>query len=220
MKKTTLRKLISDGIYAIAKAYLESSVVVYLRRLYGITDYAMGAPNFEPAIAAIEVGRELSTLIMLLAMGWATGITIQSRLSYSLLGFGVWDIFYYFWLWVLIRWPSSIFETDLLFLIPLPWWGPVIAPVLVAILMIMGGISAIVLEDKGGNIRISVFDWAILITGVLILLYLFMEDAISIMPADVATIAQLNPTSFNWPIYILGLVITGYVVFHTTWHGR
>lgn len=201
-------------------AYLESSVVIYLRRLYGITDYAMGTPKFELFIAAIEVGRELSTLIMLLAIGWATGYTLQSRLSYSLIVFGVWDIFYYFWLWVLIRWPSSIFETDLLFLIPLPWWGPVIAPVLVAILMVMGGISAILLEDKGGNIRISVFDWAIFLTGVLILLYSFMEDAISIMPSGVATIVQLNPTSFNWTIYILGLVITGYVVFHTTWHGR
>ena len=200
-------------------AYLESSVVVYLRRLYGITDYAMGAPKFEPVIAAIEVGRELSTLIMLLAVGWVTGYTLQSRLSYSFIVFGLWDIFYYFWLWVLVRWPNSIFETDLLFLIPLPWWGPVIAPMLIACLMVMGGFLAIYAEDNGCKIKFSLTDVLALITGILILLFSFMEDAISIMPADVATIAQLHPTSFNWIIYILGLLITGCVVFHATWPG-
>ena len=95
--------------------------------------------------------------------------------------------------------------------------GPVIAPVLIACLMVVGGILALISKDKGHEIRLSMFEWTALFAGVLILLYSFMEDALSIIPADVETLAQLRPTPFNWPIYIIGLVITGYVVLHATW---
>jgi len=86
--------------------------------------------------------------------------------------------------------------------------------------MVIGGILAVISEDKGRKIRFSVFGWTALIAGVLILLYSFMEDALAILPAEIETLAQLRPTSFNWPIYILGLVITGYVVLHVTWPYR
>lgn len=211
------RKLLWVGLFAIAMAYVESAVVVYIRRIYGISDLIIDIPPFDPVLAPIEVGRELATLIMLLAVGWAVGKSLQSRLGFAFIIFGVWDIFFYIWLRLFIGWPNSLFSPDILFLIPLPWWGPVIAPMLIACLMVTGGISAVINEDKGRKIKFSVFDWTTLIAGVLIMLYSFMEDALSIMPADVETLTQLRPTSFNWPIYILGLVITGYVVFITTW---
>ena len=210
------RKLLWVGLFAIAMAYVESAVVVYIRRIYGISDLIIDIPPFDPVVAPIEVGRELATLIMLLAVGWAVGKSLQSRISYTFIIFGVWDIFYYIWLRLFIGWPISLFSPDILFLIPLPWWGPVIAPVLIACLMVVGGILTVISEDKGRKIRFSAFDWITLIAGVLIMLYSFMEDALSIMPADIVTLAQLRPTSFNWPIYILGLVITGYVVLNTT----
>jgi hypothetical protein len=210
------RKLLWVGLFAIAMAYVESAVVVYIRRIYGISDLIIDIPPFDPVLAPIEVGRELATLIMLLAVGWAVGKSLQSRISYTFIIFGVWDIFYYIWLRLFIGWPISLFSPDILFLIPLPWWGPVIAPVLIACLMVAGGILTVISEDKGRKIRFSAFDWITLIAGVLIMLYSFMEDALSIMPADIVTLAQLRPTSFNWPIYILGLVITGYVVLNTT----
>ena len=210
------RKLLWVGLFAIAMAYVESAVVVYIRRIYGISDLIIDIPPFDPVLAPIEVGRELATLIMLLAVGWAVGKSLQSRISYTFIIFGVWDIFYYIWLRLFIGWPISLFSPDILFLIPLPWWGPVIAPVLIACLMVVGGILTVISDDKGRKIRFSAFDWITLIAGVLIMLYSFMEDALSIMPADIVTLAQLRPTSFNWPIYILGLVITGYVVLNTT----
>jgi len=203
-------------MFAIAMAYVESATVVYLRRIYGISDFLLDIPPFDPVIAPIEVGRELATLVMLMAVGWAVGKSLQTRLSYTFIIFGVWDIFYYIWLRVFIGWPNSLFETDLLFLIPLPWWGPIIAPVLIACLMVVGGILAVISEDKGRKIRLSAFDWTALIAGVLILLYSFMGNALAILPADVETLAQLRPTSFNWLIYILGLVLAGYAVLHAT----
>ncbi len=212
-----MKKIWWVGLFAIAMAYLESAVVVYIRRIYGINDLLIDILPFDPVLAPIEIGRELATLIMLLAVGWAVGKSLQSRLSYTFIIFGVWDIFYYIWLRVFIDWPNSLFSPDILFLIPLPWWGPVIAPVLIACLMVVGGILVVISEDKGRKIRFSVFGWMTLIAGELILLYSFMEDALSILPADVETLAQLRPTSFNWPIYILGLVLAGYAVLHATW---
>jgi hypothetical protein len=92
--------------------------------------------------------------------------------------------------------------------------------VLIACLMVAGGILVVLSTDKGRKIRLSKIDWMTFIASVLILLYSFMEDALSIMPADVETLAQLRPISFNWSIYIIGLVIAGYAVLHTTWSGN
>ena len=214
------KKLWWIGLFAIALAYVESTVVVYIRRIFDINDLLLNIPPFDPVIAPIEVGRELATLVILLAVGWAVGKSLQTRLSYTFFIFGIWDIFYYFWLRVLIGGPNSLIETDLFFLIPLPWWGPVAAPVLIACLMVVGGILAVIGEDKGYSIRLSVVDWTTLFLGVLIILYSFMEDALSVLPADKETLTQLRPTTFNWPIYILGLVLLGYVVLHATWPGN
>jgi hypothetical protein len=76
-------------------AYLVSAVVVYLRRLYGITDLNLQVPPFDAQIAAIEVGRELATLVMLLSIGWIAGKTFQSKVGFTFIAFGLWDIFYY-----------------------------------------------------------------------------------------------------------------------------
>jgi len=73
------RKLLWVGLFAIAMAYLEAAVVVYLRRVYGITDLMLSVPPFDPQIGAIEFGRELSTLVMLLSVGIIAGQNLQSR---------------------------------------------------------------------------------------------------------------------------------------------
>jgi len=212
-----VKKIWWVGLFAIAMAYVESAIVVFLRHIYSIGDLMIDIPPYNPVITPIDIGRELATLIMLLAVGWAIGKSLQSRLSFTFIIFGIWDIFYYFWLRLFIGWPNSLFSPDILFLIPLPWWGPVIAPVLIACLMVLGGILALIGEDKGRKIRFFAFDLTTLIASVLILLYSFMEDAFSILPADIERLALLRPTSFNWPIYILGLVLAGYAVLHATW---
>lgn len=201
------------GIYAIAMAFLETAVVVYLRRIYGITDLMLSVPPFDPEIAAIELGRELATLVMLLAIGWVAGERIQSKLSFALIAFGIWDIFYYIWLAVAISWPRSIFDTDLLFLIPLPWWGPVIAPVLISLLMIIGGVLIVRREDQGTIVRLRISDGIFLGLGILIMLYVFMQDAISILPATSEELSSLKPSSFNWFVFMIGYVLSAITVW-------
>ena len=193
------------GLFAVAMAYLEAAVVVYLRRLYGIKDLILSVPPFDPQIGAIESGRELATLVMLLAVGLAAGKTLQSRLGFAVFAFGLWDIFYYIWLRVFVGWPHSMLDVDLLFLIPLPWWGPVLSPTLIAALMVLGGALAVIGDDRGQTARLEQADWVLLIAGNLLMLSAFMADALAVLPADAQTLSQLRPTDFNWAVYLIGL---------------
>jgi hypothetical protein len=207
------KKFLWVGIFAVAMAFLEAAVVVYLRRIYGISDLILQVPPFEPQIARIELGRELATLVMLLSFGWVAGKSIQSRLGFALVAFGVWDIFYYMWLRVFIAWPITLLDPDILFLIPLPWWGPVIAPILVSLLMIIGGTMAVFRNDQGHAIRFRILEAITLLIGILAMLFAFMQDALSILPASAGLISQLKPSQFNWMVFLVGLLLSGFVVW-------
>lgn len=120
------------AVWAIAFALVEAMVVVYLRKLFGLQyrlTYTPGAFHYPRAYLGYEQAREAATLVMLLGVGYLAGRTWWQRLAYWLFAFGAWDIFYYVWLWVLLRWPSSPGTRDLLFLIPGEWWAPVWQPV-------------------------------------------------------------------------------------------
>lgn len=211
------KKLWWLAFYAVGMAYAESAVVVYLRRIYGITDLIRDGLQLDPTIAPIEVGRELATLVMLLAVGWAAGNTFQARLGFTIFAFGLWDIFYYIWLKVFIDWPTSLFTPDILFLIPLPWWGPVISPILIALLMALAGARLVIAGDRGQLVRLRVFEAAMLVVGASLMLYAFMQDALAILPADTQTLSQLRPTSFNWPVYLIGIGLAAYAIWRIAW---
>lgn len=206
------KKFVPILFFAIAMACIEAATVVYLRDVFGINDLMRDIPLYNPKIAPIELCRELATLVMLLTLGWAAGKSLQSRLSFALFAFGVWDIAYYIWLRVFVDWPTSLLDMDLLFLIPLPWWGPIITPMLIACLMIIWGMIAVIKEEKGRKIKMSWLEWGGAFLGVLIMLYSFMRDAIVIIPASYEQISAMRPTSFNWYIYFCGLLLTGYCI--------
>jgi hypothetical protein len=119
--------------WAVAFAFVEAMVVFYIRRLFGLRFGLTFVPadfHFPRAYLGYEQAREAATMVMLLAVGFLAGRTWWQRFAFWLLAFGVWDIFYYVWLRVLIGWPSSLGDRDLLFLIPDEWWAPVWHPVL------------------------------------------------------------------------------------------
>jgi len=209
-------KILWVGLFAIAMAYIESATVVYIRRIYDIGDLLLDIPLFDPTLAPIEVGRELATLAMLLAVGWAVGKTFQSRLGFTLFTFGLWDIFYYLWLKLLIGWPNSLLSTDILFLVPLPWWGPVIAPMLIAYLMAISGITLILRAEGGHFIKPKTHEIVLLSVGVLVLLYSFMREALHALPATAIELSALRPNAFPWLFYAIGfsIVIFGIVLMN------
>lgn len=204
-----MRRLVPVALFASAFAYAEAAVVVYLRRLVGVVEPWRDPSVYDATIAAVEVGREAATLLMLAGLGWACGRNAQTRIGFALVAFGLWDILYYAWLKVLIGWPASILTPDILFLIPLPWWGPVVTPVLVAILLATAGAAAIVLDDHDIAVRIGAWDGLMMAAGVVLILFAFMGDAIAILPATAEALSQVRPAGFRWGPYSAGLLLLG-----------
>jgi len=193
------RNLFIVSLFAISMAYLESAVVVYLRAMYGIEDLIRDI-NFETDIYTfIEIGREVATIVMLVLIGLIAGISWQKKLGYFFLSFGIWDIFYYIWLFIFIQWPKSLFEWDILFLIPLPWWGPVIAPILISILLI--SIGYLLISDV--KIKFTSIDWIVFVLSIIVLLYTFTEDSIKVIFSGTGDLTQIRPTSFNWILFLV-----------------
>ena len=195
-------------VFAIAMAWVESAVVYYLRTMINrIEPYQ---PNPLPVIGGLgpaEMVREAATLIMLFTVGVLAGRTWRSRLGYSAVAFGVWDIFYYVFLKVMCGWPNSLLDWDILFLLPLPWWGPVLAPVLIALLMIGWG----TLASRYGRVRVpvasSVTAWGVAAIGAVLALGLFMADSLRVADGGVNAIRVVLPQHFNWWLFLVALAL-------------
>lgn len=151
----TSNQLLLGAIFAMAFGFLEAAVVVYLRAAIGLLPeagvklaYAVGPPavpyqqmnllnGLTNRLLHIEVMREATTMVMLASVALLASARARGRWAMFLWTFAVWDITYYAGLWVLVRWPASLRETDVLFLIPVPWLAPVWFPVIVSGLMIV-----------------------------------------------------------------------------------
>ena len=192
--------------YAVAMAFLESAVVVYLQRALGIDPRALFPlrdPTVTGDLAAIEVGREAATLTMLGAVGWLAGRTGLERLAWTAVAFGAWDILYYVWLWALIGWPSSLGTWDLLFLIPVPWTGPVWAPVVISLALVAFGLAAARRIRGGWPVRAGPAQAASGIAGGLIVVVSFVLDGGRILAGGV-------PDTFAWPTFAAGLALAAW----------
>ncbi|RME94911.1 MAG: hypothetical protein D6766_04700 [Verrucomicrobia bacterium] len=150
MKRSVCSRWLAVTLYALAMAWVEAAVVCYLRTIIGEFDPARPAPTPLPGnLIGAEMIREVATLIMLGTVAWLAGEGRRSRVGAFLLAFGVWDIGYYVFLVPLTGWPHGLADWDILFLLPLPWWGPVWAPVSIALLMILAGSGWLVRGEEG-----------------------------------------------------------------------
>jgi hypothetical protein len=165
--------------FAVAMAWLEAATVYYIRSLVDrLEPYQANPLPIQGTLGGVELVREAATLVMLLALGMVAARTWARRLGYAALAFGVWDIFYYVFLRVIYGWPRSLFDWDVLFLLPLPWWGPVLAPMCIALLMIVWG--TIVTQSTHPTAVTSVprIVWGLNGLGIALALYVFMADAL------------------------------------------
>jgi hypothetical protein len=168
----------------------------------------------DPGILKVELLREISTLIMLLAVGYLAGTKFMDRLAYFLLAFAVWDIFYYGWLKVFINWPASLMEWDILFLIPFTWLGPVLAPIICSFTMIVLALVLLVTAKP-----LSRLAWTLISAGCVFILYTFMQDYGWLiinngLIGDYPNILQNQdflrlasgyiPAAYNWSLFLLG----------------
>lgn len=192
-------KILIITFFSIAMAYLESAVVVYLRELYYPEGFYFPLKLIPENILIIELGRELATIIMLLTIGWVSGKNLSQRIAYFLFSFGVWDIFYYVWLKVFLNWPDSLFTDDLLFLIPVPWISPVLAPVLVSIIFILFSILVLRKSEAGKKIKLDKINFIIILIGVALILLSFVWDFEK-------RLNSVSPVEFMWIVFVIGLI--------------
>ncbi len=205
-------------IFASAMAWVESAVVFYLRSM--IDRIEPHQTNPLPVIggfAAVELPREFATLVMLLAVGLLAGRTWRARLGYVVVAFGVWDIFYYVWLKIICGWPHSLLDWDVLFLLPLPWWGPVLAPVLISVLMIIWGTLASQFAGIPAPAASHWRVWLLNFTGVALALYVFMADTIVAAHRGLEAIRTVLPERFNWPWFVVALSLMSAPLLNLGW---
>jgi hypothetical protein len=195
-------------LFATAMAWVESAVVYYLRtHIDRIVPYQPDPLPIIGRLGPIELMRELATLIMLFTVGVLAGRNWRARVGYMVVAFGVWDIFYYVFLRWMCGWPQSLLDWDILFLLPLPWWGPVIAPVLIALLMIVWGTLASQFERRRQSALSTRHVWLLNSLGVGLALYVFMSDAIRVSSEGVDALRTLLPVTFNWPLFSIALLL-------------
>lgn len=206
-------------LFGLSMAFFESAVVVYLREISYSKGFSFPMNPIPDTIAMTEIIRELASLIMILAVAYLAGKSFLQRFANFLFIFALWDIFYYVFLKLLLGWPVSLMTWDILFLIPVVWSGPVIAPILISFLMLL--LAGIIYKFElrfTGRYHIDVKSWLILLGGAVIIfvsfIYDFMRFAFENAEKLFVSLDKLNrlvlkyiPNQFNWPIFIFGVIV-------------
>jgi hypothetical protein len=198
--------------------FLEAAVVIYLRKLFYTHGFAFPLTPMPNDIAIVEIWREAATIIMLLAVGILAGKTGAEKFAWFSISFAVWDIFYYIFLYLFIDWPQSLLTWDILFLIPVPWVGPVISPVIIALTMILYGLSIVYFSGKGRSVALKLRERLLLVAGSLIVIIAFIKDYMhqngDILFRNIRSggslftdLANYVPQHFDWFIFSAGEIL-------------
>jgi hypothetical protein len=148
------RTLLIIATFAVAFGFVEAAVVVYLRAAIGLLpgyagnisdlqnsshgyEQATSLAQFPQSLLVIETYREAATMIMLMGVTLLAASKTSARWAAFLWLFALWDISYYAGLWATVRWPTSLTDLDVLFLIPVPWIAQVWFPLMVSGLTVL-----------------------------------------------------------------------------------
>jgi hypothetical protein len=198
--------------FAIAMARVEAASVFYIRALVDrIEPYQANPLPLQAALGSVELWREAATLVMIATLGMLAGRTWRQRAGYAALAFGAWDVFYYVFLRLISGWPRTLLDWDILFLLPLPWWGPVLAPVSIAVVMILWGTLTTQGADAASGSR---WPWAFGSVGIVLALTVFMIDAWWALPNGRNAVLQVLPKTFNWPLFSVALLLMALPALH------
>ncbi len=223
MNKQNIRKLTWLLIFGIAMGLLETIVVVYLRELYYPAGFRFPLTLIPPGIISVELLREICTMIMLFSIAMLAGTTRNEKIACFIYSFGVWDIVYYLGLKLLLNWPESLMTWDILFLIPITWLGPVLAPVICSVLMIALAIEILYLQDNKPHFKIKSYEWILILSGAFIIFTSFIWDYTKMLISKGLLsiyrtlpeneqfrefITSHVPDFFNWWLFSVGILAT------------
>ena len=185
--------------FGVAFGYLEAAVVAYLRAAIEVGSVvpahdAAGLGTFE----AVEIARELATLVMIAAVGWLAGRSGLERLAWASVVFGAWDIVYYAGLRVAIGWPPDLGTWDVLFLIPAAWVGPVWAPIVVSAALVGFGLVAARRLRAGRPVAVGRPRALAGLAGGALVVASFLVDTSRVIAGDSAAWT-------GWPLFLAGM---------------
>lgn len=197
-----LRRLLIAMVFSMAFGYIESAVVVYLRALFHPNGFTFPMEVFDATpegkrLVLTEVGREAATVILIVTAAWLFGNLLQERIAYFLIIFAVWDVFYYVWLKVLLDWPASLMDWDILFLIPVVWASPLLYPVLVSAVMFSFAVVILYRCAHGHPLTVTFVDWLGWLASLLIIVVSFCLGGTHITEPNYAD-------HFHGPIFAIG----------------
>jgi hypothetical protein len=207
------------SLFSIAMGFMESAVVVYIREILYPHGFNFPLASMDRTIANTEMIREMATLIMLMVIGYLGGRNSWEKFAWFIYCFAIWDIFYYLFLKLLINWPDSLFTWDVLFLIPVTWTGPVIAPVILSLTMVFMAWIILYFGETIGQLSIKWHDGMIIVLGSILVFLAFIWDYSTFLLKHY-TIAELFkagnycliryasqqyvPHRFNWFVFLIG----------------
>ena len=209
-------------IFAVSMGFLEAIVVVYVRELYYPGGFRFPLKEMPAQIIVIEWIREICTLLMLGSVAWISGNFFLKRLSVFLLIFGIWDINYYIALKIFLNWPESLLTWDILFLIPITWVSPVLAPVLCSLLMIFLAFLFDYRISNNNLKKLEIKELALMIIGSAFIYFTFTVDFGMIiikgnfihdffrLPENrefLQLLTSWEPANYNWLIFTLGIAL-------------
>ncbi len=230
MKSNIVKSLLFACLFATGMAYLESAIVVYLREILYPEGFVFPLKIVGENIIITELFREIVTIIMLLCIGFYFGKCRLGKFAYFILAFAVWDIFYYIFLKALIGWPESLLTWDILFLIPLNWIGPIIAPIINSITMILLALIIIVYERKHLKVSFTIYEWLLLIIGSIVIFIAYIKDSMFFIWGFIQNKAnnlselqnalekfslEFIPFKFDWILFSIGelLFLISIIIF-------
>lgn len=223
MFQKILKRLGLITIFAIAMGFVEAMVVVYSRAAYYPSGFAFPLNMLvSDKMLFFEWLREAAAIIMLLVIAIIAGRNFLQRFSYFIYSFAVWDIFYYLGLKLVLNWPQSFLTWDLLFLIPVTWIGPVLAPIICSLTMILLALLILYLQKEFNLKKLKSYEWGLIGSGAFIIFITFVWDYSKIiisrgfLPDFFSLLANEGfreivsnyiPTYYGWPFFIIGEIL-------------
>jgi hypothetical protein len=218
--RTSFRRVFGALVlFGLAFGFVEAAVVIDIRAVYEplhqrlhpsaspddlfpvlTLDDLRSAGPMHLKLLHVELAREAATIVMLGAIALAFARNAREWLGGFLIAFGVWDIAFYAALRLLIGWPASLATWDLLFLLPVPWTAPVVAPMAVAVGMIVAGAAVLRREDIGRPVRLGALPLGTILIGAATMVVAFCWDWRAVVDGG-------RPETFAWGIFLVGGII-------------
>ena len=207
--RVTIKRFSMVSIYAITMGYLESAVVIYLREtMFGNSEQVFPIRFMESQLGRVESIREAATIVMLLTIGYLAGRNIFQKWMFFVYSFAIWDIFYYIFLRIFTGWPNSLGDSDVLFLIPVVWVSPVIAPILISLLLTLTSTILIFLSEKSESLQVSITNIEFFLLGAVAVFYSFTEQIFRILLLQGPKgLEDFAPISFDWLSFSIGFLL-------------